>query len=97
LTSASATVGVLLSFKLEDCAIEARKSELYREALLENCEQRDVALEVYSPLGTRAHVNDMAPVGYRELGGGPRWWSRRTLRYARTPALARLLGFSEWS
>src|SRR3954471_388976 len=31
---------------------------VYREALLRACEQRGVALEAYSPLGTGAHVTD---------------------------------------
>jgi diketogulonate reductase-like aldo/keto reductase len=30
----------------------------YRRALLEACEQRDVALEAYSPLGTGRHLSD---------------------------------------
>jgi 2,5-diketo-D-gluconate reductase A len=30
----------------------------YRRALLEACEERDVALEAYSPLGTGRHLSD---------------------------------------
>jgi diketogulonate reductase-like aldo/keto reductase len=30
----------------------------YRSALLENCEERAIVLEAYSPLGTGRHLND---------------------------------------
>jgi 2,5-diketo-D-gluconate reductase A len=33
---------------------------VYRRALLEGCEQRGVALEAYSPLGTGRHISDEA-------------------------------------
>ncbi len=41
----------------------------YRRALLEACEERDVAVEAYSPLGTGRHLSDPAVAEIAERAG----------------------------
>jgi 2,5-diketo-D-gluconate reductase A len=42
---------------------------VYREALLDACDERGVALEAYSPLGTGAQLNDPVVVGIADRVG----------------------------